>query len=72
MLSQCPRLLSIQSEISKPASSSEKKPETESEKSVSLVQRFKNAYKVYGKVLIVVHGVTSAAWLGLFYLIACR
>ncbi|VDL57278.1 unnamed protein product [Hymenolepis diminuta] len=37
---------------------------------VSLVQRFKNAYKVYGKVLIVVHGVTSVAWLGLFYLIA--
>ncbi|KAM3172242.1 hypothetical protein ACTXT7_014954 [Hymenolepis weldensis] len=41
-----------------------------SDNKVSLVQRFKNAYKVYGKVLIVVHGVTSVAWLGLFYLIA--
>ncbi|KAL5103299.1 hypothetical protein TcWFU_009636 [Taenia crassiceps] len=58
------------SEISKPVSTPEKKPEVESEKSISLVQRFKNAYKVYGKVLIVVHGVTSVAWLGLFYLIA--
>nr|CDS27720.1 expressed protein [Hymenolepis microstoma] len=41
-----------------------------SDNKISLVQRFKNAYKVYGKVLIVVHGVTSVAWLSLFYLIA--
>ena len=46
------------------------KPGEEEEKKISLVQRFKNAYKVYGKVLILVHGVTSVAWLGLFYLIA--
>uniref|UniRef100_A0A0X3Q4J7 DUF1279 domain-containing protein n=2 Tax=Schistocephalus solidus TaxID=70667 RepID=A0A0X3Q4J7_SCHSO len=36
----------------------------------TLVQRFKQAYKVYGKVLIVVHGITSAAWLGAFYCVA--
>uniref|UniRef100_A0A158RFA1 DUF1279 domain-containing protein n=1 Tax=Hydatigena taeniaeformis TaxID=6205 RepID=A0A158RFA1_HYDTA len=63
-LSQSSGFLSTQS------ISSEKKSETDPGKSVSLVQRFKNAYKVYGKVLIVVHGVTSAAWLGLFYLVA--
>ncbi|VDM04559.1 unnamed protein product [Schistocephalus solidus] len=36
----------------------------------TLVQRFKQAYKVYGKVLIVVHSITSAAWLGAFYCVA--
>ncbi|VDK36632.1 unnamed protein product [Taenia asiatica] len=67
---QSPLTSSTQSEIPKPVPSSEEKSESESENSVSLVQRFKNAYKVYGKVLIVVHGITSAAWLGFFYLIA--
>ncbi|KAH9278458.1 putative transferase CAF17 -like protein, mitochondrial [Echinococcus granulosus] len=70
MLPRHPCFLSTQPELPEPVSSSEKKSEAESEKSISLVQRFKNAYKIYGKVLIVVHGVTSAAWLGLFYLIA--
>ncbi|EUB60278.1 Putative transferase [Echinococcus granulosus] len=64
------KLMAHTPELPEPVSSSEKKSEAESEKSISLVQRFKNAYKIYGKVLIVVHGVTSAAWLGLFYLIA--
>ncbi|CDI98050.1 protein of unknown function DUF1279 [Echinococcus multilocularis] len=70
MLSRHPCFLSTQPELPEPVSPSKKKSEAESEKSIPLVQRFKNAYKIYGKVLIVVHGVTSAAWLGLFYLIA--
>ncbi len=58
----------------KPKQETEKNEENSEEppKKLTLMQRFKDAYKVYGKVLIVVHGVTSAAWLGLFYLTAYR
>lgn len=66
LFSQRLDFLSTQSDPPKPSTGDV------SDNKVSLVQRFKNAYKVYGKVLIVVHGVTSVAWLGLFYLIAYR
>ena len=42
------------------------------EQSVSIFQRFKNAYKEYGKVLIGVHCVTSAGWFGMFYYAATK
>lgn len=42
----------------------------ESSKKVSLFQRFKNAYKEYGKVLIGVHLATSVVWFGSFYYVA--
>ncbi len=44
----------------------------EPEKPLSLMQRFKDAYKIYGKVLIAVHGITSILWFGSFYLLALR
>ncbi|CAH8631043.1 unnamed protein product [Schistosoma rodhaini] len=37
----------------------------------SLVKRFKDAYAIYGKVVLVTHGVTSCLWFGLFYSLAC-
>lgn len=37
------------------------------DKPLGLIQRFKEAYKEYGKVLVGVHGVTSAVWFGSFY-----
>ncbi|KAM7534850.1 hypothetical protein Aperf_G00000112221 [Anoplocephala perfoliata] len=63
------KYLSTQSDPRKPHPTEEEAVNI-SDSKPSLVQRFKNAYKIYGKVLIVVHVVTSVAWLGLFYLIA--
>jgi len=37
---------------------------------VGILQRFKNAYKEYGKLLVVVHLVTSAVWISSFYYVA--
>ncbi|CAI9737414.1 Hypothetical predicted protein [Octopus vulgaris] len=39
----------------------------ETPKGLSIFQRFKQAYKQHGKVLIGVHLATSAVWLGSFY-----
>lgn len=36
----------------------------------SLIQRFKESYAIYGKLVIVIHGLTSCAWLGSAYLLA--
>nr|VZI24656.1 unnamed protein product [Spirometra erinaceieuropaei] len=66
-----PRRSITNSSEEKPATPQEQKSqEAPSTEKPTLIQRFKQAYKVYGKVLIVVHGVTSAAWLGAFYCIA--
>ena len=40
------------------------------QQSPGLFQRFKDAYKEYGKVLIGVHAVTSCMWYGGFYYMA--
>ena len=42
------------------------------EKPKGIFQRFKDAYKEYGKVLVCVHVATSAVWLGSFYYAAYR
>ncbi len=42
------------------------------EKSLTIYQRFKQAYKEYGKVLIGVHVATSIVWFGSFYYAAYR
>ncbi|BFZ19778.1 hypothetical protein BsWGS_22816 [Bradybaena similaris] len=39
-------------------------------KKLTLYQRFKKTYKEHGKILIVVHLLTSAVWFGSFYTIA--
>lgn len=39
-------------------------------KKLSLYQRFKKTYKEHGKVLVVVHLLTSAVWFGSFYTVA--
>ena len=41
-----------------------------SDKKPGIVQRFKDAYKEYGKILIGVHLVTSIGWFGGFYYMA--
>ncbi|VDK84851.1 unnamed protein product [Dibothriocephalus latus] len=65
------RFIADSSSEGKPAAPQEQKnEETPSTEKPTLMQRFKQAYKVYGKVLIVVHGITSAAWLGAFYCVA--
>ncbi|KAL0963294.1 hypothetical protein UPYG_G00304270 [Umbra pygmaea] len=42
------------------------------DKSIGLVQRFKKTFKQYGKVMIPVHLLTSAAWFGSFYYAAMK
>ena len=42
------------------------------ESSKGIMQRFKDAYKEYGKVLICVHLATSAVWISGFYYAAYR
>jgi hypothetical protein len=44
----------------------------EPEKKLGLVARFKKMYKEYWYVLLPVHVVTSAAWLGGFYYVSKR
>lgn len=39
-------------------------------KKLTLYQRFKKTYKEHGKILIVVHLLTSAVWFGSFYTVA--
>ena len=51
-----------ESDVSKP----------EESKSMGLMQRFKNAYKQYGKTLVAVHVATSIVWFGSFYYAAAR
>ena len=45
---------------------------TPKEENVGIFQRFKNAYKEYGKVLVGVHVATSTVWFGAFYYAAVR
>ena len=54
------------------SSSAAKKREEEVQQNVGIFQRFKNASKEYGKVLIGVHCVTSAVWFGMFYCVAAK
>ncbi len=46
---------------------SQEEKEIEAEKPRGILQRFKDAYKEYGKALIGVHLVTSAGWFGGFF-----
>ncbi|TPP61305.1 Uncharacterized protein FGIG_11392 [Fasciola gigantica] len=49
----------------------ENKKETEIKaKKSSLIQRFKESYAIYGKLVIVIHGLTSCVWFGSAYLVA--
>lgn len=52
-------------DVAKDYVSSEESPD--SKKKLTIVQRFKKTYKEHGKVLIVVHLITSAVWYGSFY-----
>uniref|UniRef100_A0A5K3FB12 DUF1279 domain-containing protein n=1 Tax=Mesocestoides corti TaxID=53468 RepID=A0A5K3FB12_MESCO len=70
VLSNQNRFLSVKARKPEPDAPLANEPAIKPPQKLTLLQRFKDAYKVYGKVLIVVHGVTSAAWLGVFYLIA--
>lgn len=40
------------------------------EKKTSLMQRFKESYAIYGKVLLIVHGIGSCFWFAAAYLVA--
>lgn len=46
--------------------------EKETEKKLSIFQKFKDMYKKYWYVLVPVHLVTSACWFGGFYYLAKR
>lgn len=48
------------------------KDKKEEETKPSLIKRFKQMYKDYWYVLVPVHILTSAAWFGGFYYLACR
>lgn len=50
--------------------SKEERKENKDSKSLSIFQRFKQAYKQHGKVLVGVHVATSTVWLGCFYYLA--
>lgn len=39
-------------------------------KKTSLIQRFKESYAIYGKVVLIIHGLTSCAWFAGAYLVA--
>ncbi|CAH8865755.1 unnamed protein product [Trichobilharzia szidati] len=53
------------------ANSSNGKTENDiDQKKTSLVKRFKDAYAIYGKVVLITHGVTSCLWFGGFYALA--
>ncbi|CAH8547838.1 unnamed protein product [Schistosoma turkestanicum] len=47
----------------------EKKNELDDRKS-SLIKRFKDAYAIHGKVVLVTHGVSSCVWFAIFYSLA--
>lgn len=54
------------------SSSSREAKNDESEKNLSLVQKFKLIYKQYWYVLIPVHVATSIVWYGAFFFAAKR
>lgn len=63
------------SPVSLPYSTSSHPEESKEDKEIkakkaSLVQRFKESYAIYGKLVIVIHGFTSCVWLGSAYLLA--
>ena len=47
-------------------------PESLVEEKTGILKRFREAYKQYGKILVCVHVVTSAMWIGGFYYAAVR
>nr|AAW25252.1 SJCHGC06978 protein [Schistosoma japonicum] len=71
---------SLTNGIKSPASSEDNNlsnTETQTEndldkKKSSLVKRFKDAYTIYGKVVLVTHGITSCLRLASFYALACN
>ncbi|KAH8873383.1 hypothetical protein EWB00_003178 [Schistosoma japonicum] len=71
---------SLTNGIKSPASSEDNNlsnTETQTEndldkKKSSLVKRFKDAYTIYGKVVLVTHGITSCLWFASFYALACN
>ncbi|XP_018653392.1 hypothetical protein Smp_016890 [Schistosoma mansoni] len=62
---------STQSENNSPSNVNENNENDLEKRKSSLIKRFKDAYAIYGKVVLVIHGVTSCLWFGLFYSLAC-
>lgn len=62
---------STESKNNVPSNVNEKDGNDLDERKSSLIKRFKDAYAIYGKVVLVTHGVTSCLWFGMFYSLAC-